>query len=115
MAGRAVSYDGRGIFETTEEIYVLLGSGFRRTATCSEIASIPIGEVDVVRLEELAKPSPRSRLKILEDEDIAYCDVQMTHAQGTELRTLICKLRMSGDFPRLESVFRHIEQELQHR
>jgi len=46
--------------------------------------------------------------------DALYCDLKMSTEQGLELLSLVTELRSSGRYPRLESVFNEIEQELGH-
>ncbi|HGY9638138.1 TPA: hypothetical protein ACOJPK_003625 [Pseudomonas putida] len=46
-------------------------------------------------------------------KDTVYCSIQMPMAQGREFLDLIAKLRASGDYPSLESVFKEAEGELE--
>lgn len=39
--GYATSYDGRGIFETTDTIFVLLGQGFRKRVSIELLNAVP--------------------------------------------------------------------------
>lgn len=39
--GYATSYDGRGIFETTDTIFVLMGKGFRKSVSANLLNEVP--------------------------------------------------------------------------
>lgn len=112
--GFAVNYDGRGIFETQDTIYVLLGKGVRRDAPFEVMRSVPHGRV----LEDYLTPrraESRSGIAAFKDmEDRVYCDLQMSAEQGRELVVLAEGLRASGMHPGLESVFQDIEREIGH-
>ncbi|MDD1963874.1 hypothetical protein NPS29_00935 [Pseudomonas putida] len=112
--GPAVEYDGRGIFETEDTIFVLLGKGYRRPASVELVNSLPLGvipEDHPVRKRERPRGGVASARQFT---DVIYCDLQMSHTQGHELLALVAKLRSSGSYPGLESVFIDIERELSH-
>ncbi|AVH39713.1 hypothetical protein AL532_27100 [Pseudomonas monteilii] len=46
-------------------------------------------------------------------KDTVYCSIQMPMSQGRELLELLAKLRASGAYPYLESVFKEAEGELE--
>jgi hypothetical protein len=110
--GFAVEYDGRGIFETQDTIYVLLGKGIRRNAPFEVVRSVPYGRV----LEDYLTPRRaelRGAIAALEDvPGRAYCNLQMSAEQGRELVALVEGLRASGMHPGLESVFLEIAREI---
>jgi hypothetical protein len=107
----ATAFDGRSIFETEDTIFILMGKGFRRSATVEEVESIPVGVVDEIWLEN--RPTkPRGGIARWADEEMVFCDIKMTPAQSQLFSDLIRQWRESGDHPELESVFRDIEQEL---
>lgn len=47
-----------------------------------------------------------------ETDDTVYCDVQMPLATGIEFLRLVTALRESEAHPSLDTVFRHIQDEL---
>lgn len=47
-----------------------------------------------------------------QDDDTAYCDIQMPLAQGRELLELVNALRESKAHSRLDKVFEHMQDEL---
>lgn len=110
--GLAVNYDGRGIFETQDAIYVLLGQGVRREAPIDLLKALPQG----LALQDYSLPNraePRRGISALKgDQDVVYCDLQMSPEQGRELISLSEGLRAGGLHPGLESVFLDIAQEL---
>lgn len=112
--GFAVNYDDRGIFETQDVIYVLLGKGLRRNAPFELIRSLPAGRV----LEDYSTPKraeSRGGIVALKDaQDRISCDLQMSAEQGRELVLLVEELRASGLHPGLESVFVDIGREIGH-
>ncbi|RRV10830.1 hypothetical protein EGJ27_02940 [Pseudomonas sp. v388] len=112
--GFAVEYDGRGIFETQDTIYVLLGKGIRRNAPFEVVRLVPHGRV----LDDYLTPrraESRGGIAALADvQDRVYCDLQMSPEQGRELVALVEGLRASGMHPGLESVFMDIEREIGH-
>ncbi|WAH60639.1 hypothetical protein LZ023_14470 [Pseudomonas silvicola] len=110
-SGYAIAFDRRGIFETEDTIYVLMGKGYLRSATVEEVDSIPAGIVDELDLEN--RPvKQRTGIRRWNDEDMAFCDIAMTHAQSTAFVDLVRQLRVSEKHPELETVFLDIEQEL---
>lgn len=116
LAGYATQYDGRGIFQTCDTIYILLGKGFRRSATTQSAGSLPEGWINA---SELVIDPPRrpSGLKafraIRQSDENVYCDLQMSVAQAGELAALVKGLRQAGQHPNLEEVFQAIENELE--
>ena len=112
--GPAVEYDGRGIFETEDTIFVLLGKGYRRPASVELINSLPLGLVPEDH-PVLKRDRPSGGIASARDcTDVVYCDLQMSTEQGVELSSLVAELRSSGRYPGLESVFVDIEREVGH-
>lgn len=110
-SGYAISYDGRGIFETEDTTYVLFGKGFRRPAAIETIHTIPKGVIDKSCLVDLQ--DQRTGIAALNrSSSVVYCDIQMSLAQGHALLALVQVLRGSGHHAILESVLRDIEQEI---
>jgi hypothetical protein len=107
----ATEYDGRGIFETKDTIYLLFGKGFRRSIPRDVITALPEG---VVIEDYLFDRQDRHRgIAALNDSSsTVYCDVQMSIAQAQALRALVQVLRASGQHGILEDVFRDIEAKI---
>lgn len=113
-SGPAVAYDGRGIFETEETIFVLLGKGYRRSASAELVNSLPSGVVPGDHPACKRERPSRGIAAAGDCADVLYCDLKMSTEQGLELLSLVTELRSGGRYPRLESVFDDIEQELGH-
>lgn len=113
-SGPAVEYDGRGIFETEDTIFVLLGKGYRRRASLELINSLPLGGVPNDHPARKPERPSRGIAAARDCADALYCDLKMSTEQGVELLSLVTELRSNGRYPRLESVFVDIEQELGH-
>ncbi|WP_439870300.1 DUF6957 family protein [Pseudomonas syringae] len=113
LAGYATQYDGRGIFQTSDTIYILLGKGFRRSATTKSAGHLPEGWINASELV-MAPPHRPTGLKALnQSNENVYCDLQMSVEQAGELATLVRGLRQAGQHPNLEEVFQAIENELE--
>lgn len=112
--GFAVDYDGRGIFETQDTIYVLLGKGARRNAPFEVINSVPHGRVFEDYLTPRRAESRGGIAAFKYEEGRVYCDLQMSAEEGRELVALVEGLRASRMHPGLESVFLDIEREIGH-
>lgn len=112
--GPAVEYDGRGIFETKDTFFVLLGKGYRRPAPIELVNSLPLGVVPRDHLVRKREPPRRGIAPVRDCTDVVYCDLQMSAEQGGELLSVVKQLRSSGSYPRLESLFVDIERELGH-
>jgi hypothetical protein len=107
----ATAYDGRGIFETKDTIYLLLGKGFRRSIPGDVITALPEGVVS----EDYSfdrQNRHRGIAALNESSGTVYCDVQMSIAQAQALLELVQALRASGRHGILESVFCDIEREI---
>lgn len=113
LAGYATQYDGRGIFQTSDTIYILLGKGFRRSATTKSTAPLPEGWINASELvfEPPHRPSGLKAFK--QSDENVYCDLQMSVGQAGELAALVKELRQAGQHPNLEEVFQAIENELE--
>ncbi|WP_235662107.1 DUF6957 family protein [Pseudomonas savastanoi] len=110
--GPALEYDGRGIFETEDTIFVLLGKGYRRPAPVELVNLIPLGVVPENHSIRKREPTRRGIASARDYTDVVYCDLQISAEQGSELLRLVARLRSSGSYPGLESVFIDIEREL---
>lgn len=111
-SSQAIAYDGRGIFETGDTIYILLGKGFRRPASARLIYQLPEGFIHVDYSQPYEAPKVIGLAALIEQSPVVYCDIQMTHAEGRELLALVESLRASGLHVGLERVFSHIEQDV---
>ncbi|KPZ09222.1 hypothetical protein ALP50_01099 [Pseudomonas syringae pv. spinaceae] len=107
----AISYDGRGIFETEDTIYVLFGNGFRRPAALEAINAIPEGIIDESWTVD-SHDQGTGIAALSRSSSVVHCDIQMSVAQGHALVALVQALRDSGHHAILESVFRDIEREV---
>lgn len=110
-SGYAISYDGRGIFETEDTIYVLFGKGFRRPAALEAINAIPEGVIDKSGTVDLQYQGT-GIAAFNRSSSVFHCDIQMSVAQGHALVVLVQALRDSGHHAILGSVFRDIEREV---
>lgn len=110
-SGYAISYDGRGIFETEDTIYVLFGKGFRRPAAIEAVNAIAEGIIDKFWSVDLQDEST-GIAALNRSSSVVHCDIQMSVAQGDALLALVQALRDSGHHAILESVFRDIEREV---
>ncbi|MFJ5298661.1 DUF6957 family protein [Pseudomonas sp. NPDC088368] len=116
LAGYATQYDGRGIFQTSDTIYILLGKGFRRSATTKTASFLPEGWINASELvmDPPGRPSGLKAFRALnESNENVYCDLQMSVEQAGELATLVRGLRQAGQHPNLKEVFQAIENELE--
>jgi hypothetical protein len=80
--GRAMNYDGRGIFETQDAIYVLLGQGVRREAPIDLLQALPQG----LALQDYSlpiHPEPRRGISALKGEqDVIYAISRCHQSRG---------------------------------
>jgi len=107
----AIAYDGRGIFETEDTLYLLFGKGLRRPISFDAITCLPEGLVK--EDYSIDRQTPRRGIAALNrSPGLVYCDVQMSIAQGEALLALAQTLRASGQHSILDSVFRDIEHEI---
>ena len=51
-------------------------------------------------------------MRMTDDDDTVYCDIQMPVAEGRELLQLVNTLRDSKAYPSLDKVFEHMQYEL---
>jgi hypothetical protein len=109
--GYAIDHDGRGIFETEDTFYLLLGKGFRRSIPSDVIGAIPEGLVsEDYSIDRQARR--RGIAALSRSSSTVHCDVQMSTAQAQAFLALVRTLRFSGQHGMLESVFCDIEREI---
>lgn len=112
LAGYATSYDGRGIFQTADTIYVLFGKGFRRPATVKTVSLLPEEWINASELVINPSQVPSGLRALIDSDASVYCDLQMSQTQACELLGVVKDLRQTGKHPGLEDVFQAIESEL---
>jgi hypothetical protein len=95
-SSQAIEYDGRGIFETTDTIYVLFGQGFRRVAPARLIDQLPEGVIDVDYSQPYDVSEKGGLQALIGKSSAVYCDIQMSEAEGRELLALVESLQASG-------------------
>lgn len=111
-SGYAIAYDGRGIFETEDTIYVLFGKGFRRLAALEALSSLSEGVITEYCPVIGSRSLPSGIAALDNTSNTINCDLQMSVDQGYQLLALVQALRASGLHVGLESVFRDIEREI---
>lgn len=65
-SSQAIAYDGRGIFETDDTIYILFGKGFRRPAPARLIYQLSEGFIDVDYSQPYEAPKPIGLAALIE-------------------------------------------------